>query len=75
VIAEQQTYGKVMVPDTEMIAARLGDRDLALKHSAGLVDLPGESDGSVPLFRARIAAILETVRRPSTFCGMRSPNG
>jgi tetratricopeptide (TPR) repeat protein len=40
------------------IAARLGDRDLALKHSAGLVDLRGESDGTVPLFRARIAAIL-----------------
>ena len=40
------------------IAARLGDRDLALKHSAGLVNLPGESDGNVPLFRARIAAIL-----------------
>jgi serine/threonine protein kinase/tetratricopeptide (TPR) repeat protein len=40
------------------IAARLGDRDLALKHSAGLVDLAGESDGIVPLFRGRIAAIL-----------------
>jgi tetratricopeptide (TPR) repeat protein len=40
------------------VAARLGDRDLALKHSAALAGLPAESDGTVPLLRARIAAIL-----------------
>lgn len=63
----QQFVAELMVSQPEnreyrglagSIAARLGDRDLALTHSAGLVDLPGESDGSVPLFRARIAAIL-----------------
>jgi serine/threonine protein kinase/tetratricopeptide (TPR) repeat protein len=40
------------------VAARLGDRDLALKHSAALVGLPAGSDGTVPLLRARISAIL-----------------
>jgi len=41
------------------IEARLGDHALALKHSAALAELPGESDGTVPLLRARIAAVLE----------------